>query len=51
MDVGCIQWGVFSLNHDTTTSYRLGHTPFPLKFNHICTRITAIMPIHSISRC
>ncbi len=34
--------GVFSLNHDTTTSYRLGHTPFPLKFNHICTRIMAI---------
>jgi len=24
--------GVCSLNHDTTTSYRLGHTPFPLIF-------------------
>jgi len=32
---------VCSLNHDTTTSYRLGHTPFPLKLNPTCTRITA----------
>ncbi len=32
---------VCSLNHDTTTSYRLGHTPFPLKFKPTCTRITA----------
>ena len=24
--------GVFSLNNDTATSYRLGHAPFPLKF-------------------
>jgi len=32
---------VCSLNHDTTTSYRLGHTPFSLKFNPTCTRITA----------
>ena len=39
---GMQSMGVFSLNHDTTTSYRLGHTPFPLKFNHICTRIMAI---------
>jgi hypothetical protein len=29
------------LNHDTTTSYRLGHTPFPLKFTPTCTCITA----------
>jgi len=28
---GMQSMGVFSLNNDTTTSYRLGHTPFPLK--------------------
>jgi len=27
--------GVFSLNHDTTTSYRLGRTPFFLKKHHV----------------
>jgi hypothetical protein len=26
---GMESMGVFSLKHDTTTSYRLGHTPFP----------------------
>jgi hypothetical protein len=36
MDVGS------SLNHDTTTSNRLGHTPFPLKFTPTCTCYTAI---------
>jgi len=34
--------GVCSLNHDTTTSYRLGHTPFPLKFTPPCTCNTAM---------
>ena len=31
--------GVWSLNYDTATSYRLGHTPFPLnlKFIPTCT--------------
>jgi hypothetical protein len=29
--------GVCSLNHDTTTSYRLGHTLFFLKFTPTCT--------------
>ncbi len=33
--------GVFSLNHDTTTSYRLGHPPFFLKFTPTCTHNTA----------
>ena len=28
---GMQSMGVFSLNHDTTTSYKLGHTPFSLK--------------------
>jgi len=28
---GMQSMGVFSLNHDTATSYRLGHTPFSLK--------------------
>jgi hypothetical protein len=47
--------GVCSLNHDTATSYRLGHTPFPLKFTPTCTCNASLvcthMPIHSISRC
>jgi hypothetical protein len=34
--------GVLILNHDTTTSYRLGHTPFSLKFTPTCTCNTAI---------
>ena len=34
---------VFSLNHDTTTTYWLGHTPFPLKLIPTCTCNTAIM--------
>jgi len=34
--------GVCSLNHDTTTTYRLSHTPFPQKITPTCTRITAI---------
>jgi hypothetical protein len=29
---GMQSMGVFSLNNDTATSYRLGHTPFSLKF-------------------
>jgi hypothetical protein len=29
--------GVCSLNHDLTTSYRLGHTPFFQKFTPTCT--------------
>jgi len=40
----CIQYGcgmqsmgVWSLNHDTTTSYRLGHTPFSGKLTPTCT--------------
>ena len=36
--------GVGSLNHDTATSYRLGHTPVflnLLKFTPTCTCITA----------
>jgi hypothetical protein len=34
--------GVCSINHDTTTSYRLSHIPFSLKFTPTpCTRITA----------
>ena len=47
--------GVCSLNHDTATSYRLGHTHFPLKFTPTCTCNNSYgcthMPIHSISRC
>jgi len=34
--------GVCSLNHDTTISYRLGHTLISLKFTPTCTRIMAI---------
>jgi hypothetical protein len=34
---------VCSLNHDTSTSYRLGHTPFFLKFTPTCTCNTAMM--------
>jgi hypothetical protein len=34
--------GVWSLNHDTATSYRLGHTPFPQKSPPTCTCNTAI---------
>jgi hypothetical protein len=34
--------GVCSLNHDTATSYRLGHTPFFLKFTPTCTCNTSI---------
>jgi hypothetical protein len=34
---GMQSMGVFSLNHDTATSYRLGHTPFFLKFTPTCT--------------
>jgi hypothetical protein len=52
---GMQSMGVCSLNHDTTTSYRLGHTPFSLKLTPTCTGIAAYgcphMPIHSISRC
>jgi hypothetical protein len=29
--------GVCSLNHDTTTSYRLSNTPFSWKFTPTCT--------------
>ena len=39
---GVQSMGAFSLNHDTTTSYRLSHTPFSLKFIPTCTRLTAI---------
>ena len=35
--------GVFSLNHDTATSYRLGHTPFFLKSLPTCTCNMAMM--------
>jgi len=38
---GMQSMGVFSLNHDTTTSCRFSHTPFPLKFTPTCTHITA----------
>jgi hypothetical protein len=38
---GMQSMGVFSLYHDTTTSYRLGHAPFFLKLTPTCTRITA----------
>jgi len=34
--------GIWSLNHDTKTSYRLGHTPVSLKFTPTCTSIMAI---------
>jgi hypothetical protein len=34
---GMQSMGVCSLNHDLTTSYRLGHTPFSLKFTPTCT--------------
>jgi hypothetical protein len=34
--------GVFSLNHDTATSYRLGHAPVLLEFTSTCTCIMAI---------
>jgi hypothetical protein len=34
---GMQSMGVGSLNHDLTTSYRLGHTPFFLKFTPTCT--------------
>jgi hypothetical protein len=40
---GCgMQIEVCSLNHDTTTSYRLGHTPFFLLFTPTCTCNMAI---------
>jgi hypothetical protein len=39
---GMQSMGVFSLNHDTATSYRLGHTPFSLKFTPTCTCNTAL---------
>jgi len=42
-ECGMQPMGVCSLNHDTATSYRLGHTPFPLKFTPTCTCNTAIM--------
>ena len=47
---------VFSLSHGTTTSHRLVHTLFSLKFTPTCTCVMAIRvypyaPIHSISRC
>ncbi len=52
---GMQSMGVYSLHHDTTTSYRFGHTPFFLKLSPTCTCNTAQgcthMPIHSISRC
>ena len=38
---GMQSMGVCSLNHITTTSYRLGHTSFFLKLTPTCTRITA----------
>ena len=38
---GIQSMGVGSLSHDTTTSYRLSHTPFFLKFTPTCTCITA----------
>jgi hypothetical protein len=38
---GMQSMGVSILNHDTTTSYRLVHTPFFLKFTLTCTCITA----------
>ena len=38
---GMQSMGVWSLNNDTATSYRLGHTPFYLNFTPTCTRITA----------
>jgi hypothetical protein len=38
---GIHSMGVGSLSHDTTTSYRLSHTPFFLKFTPTCTCITA----------
>jgi hypothetical protein len=39
---GMQSMGVCSLHHDTATSYRLGHTPFPLKSPPTCTCNTAI---------
>jgi hypothetical protein len=39
---GMQSMGACSLNHDTTTSYRLGHPPFFLKFMPTCTCNTAI---------
>jgi hypothetical protein len=39
---GMQSMGVFSLNHDTTTSFRLGHTQFHLKFTPTCTHFTAV---------
>ena len=33
--------GVYSLNHDTATSYRLGHTPIILKLTPTSTCNTA----------
>ena len=39
---GMQSMGVCSLNHDLTTSYRLGHTPFSLKFNPTCTMFYVI---------
>jgi len=53
---GMQSMGVFSLNRDTATSYRLGHTPFSLKSPPTCTfngtaQGCAHMPIHSISMC
>ena len=39
---GMQSMGVFSLNHDTATAYRLGHTPISLKFTPTCTCNTAI---------
>ena len=52
---GLQSMGVYSLNHDTATPYRLSHTPFFLKTTPTCTCNTAIRmhpyAIHSISRC
>ncbi len=39
---GMQSMGVCSLNHETATSYRLGHTPFSLKFTPTNTCNTAI---------
>jgi len=52
---GMQSMGVCSFNHDTTTSYRLGHTTFPLKLAPTCTcdgtaKGCNHMPIHSIPR-
>jgi hypothetical protein len=39
---GMQSMGACSLNHDTATSYRLGHTPYSLRFTPTCTCNTAI---------